>query len=124
MLLVVPVHQDRISPVLDVARHFLLVEFEDGQELRRSEMRLQECEPLVRARALLGLGPQFLICGAVSRAFEAVLVSSGIQVLSNTCGPVEEIIAAFVSGRLAEEAFLMPGCARRRLQRRHRGGRG
>lgn len=124
MLLMVPVHQDRISPVLDVARQFLLVELEDGHELRRSEMRLQEGEPLVRARALRELGPQLLICGAVSRSFEAVLVASGVQVLSNTCGPVEEVIAAFVSGRLTEETFLMPGCARRRLRRRHRGGRG
>ena len=124
MLLVVPIHQDRISPVLDVARQFLLVELAEGRELRRSEIRLEDGEALVRARALLELGAQLLICGAISRSFEAVLVSSGVQVLSNTCGPIEEVIAAFVSGRLAEEAFLMPGCPRRWLRRRHRGGRG
>lgn len=124
MLLAVPVHQDRISPVLDVARHFLLIELERGRELRRSELRLDDAsEPIVRARALLDRCPQLLICGAVSRSFEAALASSGVQVISNTCGPVDEVIAAFLSGRLTEEAFLMPGCPHRR-RRRHRGGRG
>jgi predicted Fe-Mo cluster-binding NifX family protein len=121
MLLLVPVHEDRISPVLDVARQFLLVEVEEGRELRRSALRLREGESLGRARALRELGPELLICGAVSRSFETMLASSGIQVVANTCGPVDEVIAAFVSGRLTEDAYLMPGCPRRALRRE--GGR-
>jgi predicted Fe-Mo cluster-binding NifX family protein len=122
MWVALPVHQDRISPVLDMARHLLLVEVKEGRELRRSEVQLGEGEPLLRARAILALGPELLICGAVSRSFEAVLVASGVQVLSNTCGPVEEVIGAFASGRLTDEVFLMPGCARHRSRRRRRGG--
>jgi len=124
MLLAVPVYKDRISPVLDVAREFLLVEAEEGRERRRLVMRLEDGEPLVRARKLRDLAPQLLICGAVSRSFEAVLASSGVQVFSNTCGPIEEVIAAFLSGRLTEEAFLMPGCPRRTRRPALREGRG
>jgi predicted Fe-Mo cluster-binding NifX family protein len=124
MLVVLPVHQNRISPVLDVARQFLLVELHEGRELGRSEVRLPDEEPLSRARTLRELGPGFLICGAVSRSLEAALLASGVQVISNTCGPVDEIVAAFLAGRLTEDAFLMPGCPRRRLQRRRREGWG
>jgi predicted Fe-Mo cluster-binding NifX family protein len=123
MLLVMPVHLDRISPVLDAARQFLLIEIDKDRVLRRSKVHLDESEPWVRARVLSELGPQLLICGAVSRAFEALLASAGIQVLSNTCGPVEAIIVAFMTGRLTEDAFLMPGCLRRRQRLRHRGVR-
>jgi predicted Fe-Mo cluster-binding NifX family protein len=123
MLLIVPVHLNRISPVADVARQFLLLELDAqaGPELRRSEVRLHDTEPLARARALAELEPQVLICGAISRSFETLLASSGVRVIPNTCGPVDEVIAAFVAGQLTDDAFLMPGCARRGL--RYRGGR-
>jgi len=62
-----------------------------------------------------------LICGALSQALEALLLAAGLQVVPNTCGPVEEVANAYLSGRLTEGAFLMPGCCRRR--RRVRRGR-
>jgi len=126
MLLIMPVHLNRISPVVDVARQFLLLELEPrgGPARRRSEVQLQQTEPLTRARALAELGPQVLICGAISRSFEAMLASAGVQVISNTCGPADEVIAAYVAGQLTDDAFLMPGCPRRGSRHRGRNQRG
>jgi predicted Fe-Mo cluster-binding NifX family protein len=115
----------RVSPVFDVAGRLLLVEFKGGSEASRIEAALGEAEPMARARRLSEMGTDVLICGAVSRPVEAALVSAGIQVMSQTCGPVEEVLQAFVAGRLQDAAFSMPGCCgrRRRLRSRRYGRR-
>ena len=119
MNLSVPVCDGRISPVFDVARRLLVVEIENGGEVSRREEPIPETHPMLRARYLDALGVNVLICGAISRPLERMLVSAGMTVIPNTCGPAEEIIRSFVSGKFTDRSFLMPGCCRRK---RHRGG--
>jgi predicted Fe-Mo cluster-binding NifX family protein len=119
MRLAIPVHDDRVSPLLDVAERFLIVDV-TGRGERRREVAVHETSIGARARRIVELGTGVLICGAVTRPLESMLVAMGLRVIPNTCGPVEEVIAAFASGRLTDRAFLMPGCRGRR--RRHRGG--
>jgi len=125
MRLALPVNEERISPVLDVATRFLVLEVARGNEVGRREARIDHRDLVARAKTIIELGPQVVICGAVSRPLETLLVSAGVRVIPNTCGGVEEVVVAFVSGRLTEQAFLMPGCRgrHRRFRRRHRGGR-
>ena len=122
MNIAIPTWLDRVSPVLDVAKHFLLVEAQRGVELDRRDVPVGETEFLARARCIAELRPDVLICGAISRPFEAMLRSVGIRLIPHTCGPVEGVLRAFLSGQLTEQAFLMPGCCGRR--RRFRGGYG
>jgi predicted Fe-Mo cluster-binding NifX family protein len=111
--------EGRVSPVFDVARRLELVDVEDGHETARQEVSLADCDPLSRVGRLAGLGVEVLICGAISRPLEAAMVSAGIQVIAQTCGPVDEVLAAFAAGRLTSEAFLMPGSCGRRRRARH-----
>jgi hypothetical protein len=97
-----------------------VVEIENGGEVSRREEMISELHPMLRARHLDALGVNVLICGAISRPLERILVSAGMTVIPNTCGPAEEIIRSFVSGQFTDRSFLMPGCCRRK---RHRGGR-
>jgi predicted Fe-Mo cluster-binding NifX family protein len=120
MRVALPTWDGRISPVLDVARRLLVVEIERNAELRRSETNLEETQVAFRARRLTGLGVHVLICGALSWPLEAMLVSAGVRVIAHTCGPVEDVLRAFLAGQLASGAFLMPGCCSGR--RRFRGG--
>jgi len=110
--------------VFDVARHLLLVDCEDGGQVGREEMVIEETGPLARAKRVTGIGPDVLICGAISQPLEAMLVSGGVRVICQTCGPVEEVLQAFLSGQLTAQAFLMPGCCGRRRRFRDRRGRG
>lgn len=110
--------------MFDVARHLLLVDSQDGRQVRREETVVAETEPLARAKRVAELGTGVLICGAISRPLEAVLVSAGVCVIPQTCGPVEDVLRAFLSGQLTAQAFLMPGCCGRRRGFRHRRGRG
>lgn len=117
--------QGRISPVFDAAGHLLLVDAEQGREQTRSEHRIDQADPLSRARQVAQLGVEVLICGAISWPLEMALSSAGVRVVSQICGPVEEVLQAFAEGQLSQGAYLMPGCRgrRRRLRVRQRWGR-
>lgn len=125
MRIAIPTWRGRISPVFDAARNLLLVDAQDGREIRREETTVEPADLVARARRVAQLGTDLLICGAISWPLEATLVSTGVGVISQTCGPVEEVLRAFLSGQLTQQAFLMPGCRgrRRRLRGRRRRGR-
>lgn len=119
MRIAIPHWQGRVSPVFDVAGSLLLVEVEDGRELRREEVRLARTEASARVADLTRLGADVLVCGAISAPLQARLAAAGVQVVGFVCGAVEDILAGFLSGELANPAFLMPGCSgqRRRLRK-------
>jgi predicted Fe-Mo cluster-binding NifX family protein len=117
----IPISNGRISPVFDAAKRLLLVDIDDGREVWRTEQVVEEPELAPRARRVAESGADVLICGAISRPLEAMLLSAGVEVIPQTCGPVEDVLKAFISGRLTEQAFVMPGCCGRR--RRFQGGR-
>ncbi len=127
MKVAIPQWQGRVSPVLDVAGRFVLVELNAGrQEVARQDASLGAAGPLERAGQLRQIGAEVLICAAVSRPLELALQSAGVHVVPHICGQVEEVLAAFIDGRLDNSEFLMPGCCGRRRRfhaRRRRGGR-
>jgi predicted Fe-Mo cluster-binding NifX family protein len=122
MQVVLAIDGDRISPVLDAARYFLLVTAGLDGALTHRKKYIAEADPVTKAKRIVELGGRTLICGAVSWPLEAMLNSAGIRVIPNTCGPLEEVIAAFFRGDLTEQAFLMPGCPGRQYRHRHRHG--
>ena len=121
----IPTWTGRISPVFDVAKRLLIVEFQGNGEVSREETPIEETHVSARAQRVTQLGVNVLICGAISMPLEATLVSAGVRVIPFTCGSVGEILRAFASGQLTDEMFLMPGCCgrRRRFHGRHRNGR-
>jgi len=125
MRVAVPVYADRISPVFDAAAYLLIIDVANGEEISRRRMLIQEPEPLRRARCVAGLGVDVLICSAISRPLEVMLGSFGVRVIARKYGSVEEVLQAYISGQLTEEAFMMPGCPGRRRGRgrRWQGGR-
>ena len=115
MRVAIPVFDDRVSPVFDAGRRVVLVDIEGGREIRRTVQIIEEPELGPRARRVAELGADVLICGAISRPLETMLLSAGVEVIPQTCGSLEAVIRAFLSGRLTERAFMMPGsCGRRR----------
>lgn len=117
MNVAIPTLDDRVSPVFDVAQTVLLVELDGNCELRRQTIPLHSQDIARRVGELSQSGVNVLICGAISRPLEEVLCAAGIHVIPQTCGAVEEILQAFVAGRLNDRAFLMPGCCGRRRRR-------
>ena len=116
MKIAIPVSDARISPVFDAARRLLLVDIEDGREVGRTEEVREESQLAPRASRIAELHTDVLVCGAISRPLQAMLISAGVEVIPQTCGQVEEVVQAFISGQLSGDAFIMPGCVGRRRQ--------
>jgi predicted Fe-Mo cluster-binding NifX family protein len=102
----------RISPVFDSAGEVLVLETVAGWRVHREVVHIAGKGPQERVRSLHGLGVQILVCGAISRPMEIALAGAGIEVIPNTCGMVEDVLNAFLNGRLNDKAFQMPGSRR------------
>jgi predicted Fe-Mo cluster-binding NifX family protein len=113
MRVAIPQWQGRVSPVFDVAGMIVVADVTDNNEKQRQQVSITAGDPFQRADCLRELGVHVLICGAVTRLGESALVSMNIQVIPYTCGRVDEVLHAFLHGRLESEAFLMPGCDNR-----------
>ena len=104
-----PVSCGRVSTAFDFAQRLLVVDYQSGKEISRTEISLDEESPLNRARSLKRRGVQALICGAISRSLAKDLEAAGIDLAPFVSGPVEEVLAAYISGELESVRFLMPG---------------
>lgn len=114
---------ERISPVLDAARSFAVVSASADGTLTREEAVVAGEDQVAKAKGIAALGAGVLICGTISWPLEALLVAAGMRVVPNTCGPLDEVAAAYFGGALTEDAFLLPGCPGRAHRHRHRQGR-
>ncbi len=122
MCVAIPVWNDRVAPVFDAACRLVLVDVENGVEQGRREETIPESLLGRRAKRLVELGVNVLICGGISRHLAALLEASGITVVPWTAGPADEVLEAYLAGRLPNPRWLMPGCGGR--GQRHRRGRG
>jgi predicted Fe-Mo cluster-binding NifX family protein len=119
MRIAIPQWQGRVSPVFDVAANLLLVEFDGTGEVGRQEVTLTAVDPTRRAQQVAQLPTDVLICGAISWPLELALRSAGVQVISQICGEVDEVMRSFLLGDLENDTFRMPGCCGRRRRARH-----
>jgi predicted Fe-Mo cluster-binding NifX family protein len=124
MRVAIPHWQGRISPVFDVAGNVLLVDVADGREQARENAAIDAAQPQARVSLLAQHGATVLICGAISWPLEMALAAAGVEVISQTCGNTEQVLAAFISGQFNDGLFLMPGCCGRSRQFRARRRRG
>ena len=121
MRIAIPQWQGRISPVFDVAASLLLIDVESGREIGRQEKQLPGADSLNRTAEFLSCRPDVLICGGISAPLEARLTASGVEVVGFTCGMIDDVVRAYMRGKLGSETFAMPGCRR---WRRQQGGNG
>jgi predicted Fe-Mo cluster-binding NifX family protein len=109
--------QDRVSPVFDVSDTLLLIDIENDREFKRRECALRCRGAFERAAEVQRLGVRVLICGAISRALETALISTGVEVSAFVCGDLQEVITAYRQGRLTDKRFQMPGYGQKKSRR-------
>jgi predicted Fe-Mo cluster-binding NifX family protein len=110
MRVAIAVFDNRVSPVLDVARNLVVVACDGEGKLERRLVVLDERHPAARAKRIADLGVDVLICGALSWPLEAMLQAAGVRVIARICGRADEVFAAFLADRLTDATFAMPGC--------------
>jgi len=106
----VPILHERVSPVLDTAARFLLVERRHGREITRREVLVGSIPSEAIADSVAELRADVVLCAAVSEQLLRALESRGVRVEPHICGNVEEVLQAFCHRRLWQPEFRMPGC--------------
>ena len=109
MRIAIPIWDDRVSSAFDFAHRLLLVDIERGCEIKRKEISLLPESIPEKANRLKTLGVKVLICGAISRSLASQVMASGIRVLPYVVGQVDEILGAYLTGKLVQPQFALPG---------------
>ncbi|MBN2525229.1 MAG: hypothetical protein JXR76_02465 [Deltaproteobacteria bacterium] len=110
----------RIAPLLDVATQFVIVKRNGEGTYQRRVVSISDLELCAKVRRIVSTRADILVCGAVSWTMEAMVTASGMTLLPNTCGQLDDVIYAVFNGTLTERNFLMPGCPGRQYRNRHR----
>jgi predicted Fe-Mo cluster-binding NifX family protein len=123
MRVAIPLWQGRVSPVFDEASRILLVDISQSQEQHRKEEYLPDQNPFERARLLLKLEVDLLICGMISQTQQTAISSAGIRIVPHICGSIEDVIAAVLDDRIERSELQMPGCGSHKKLRKRSGRR-
>lgn len=110
MLIAIPIWEGRVSPVFDVAQRLALTTIESGTAVNTAEMTLPPQDVPARVKLLAERNVDVLLCGAISGCVMRLMEQSSIRVVPYVCGPVEQVLNAFLENRLVERGLLMPGC--------------
>ncbi len=113
--LAIPVHEERISPLFDVARRFVFVNTETPDD--RLFLDTSNLSGMSIIEKLEQEGASLVICSAISLVYERALKGRGIDLISGVVGLVDEIIDAYLNDKLSIDRFAMPGCACRKRSR-------
>lgn len=104
---------NRIAPVFDIARQIHVVETESGRVVAETEEIIANDLPAKKVFRIVELGVSTLVCGAISRQLQTMVIASGIRVISFVAGDLCKVIKAWFDGNLESGRFAMPGCCRR-----------
>lgn len=105
----VPIFKSRISPVFDTCTKMLVIDCKGAKEIQRQEIYLGELSLYERQRILSGLNVNVFICGGITEVFQKMIETGDIQIITGKTGDVEEVLAAFLSGKINRKKFQMPG---------------
>lgn len=105
-----PFWENRIAPVFDSAQQICIVEVDFGRIVREGQEPLTGDLPVQKALRLTELGVGTLVCGAISRPLQEMVIGCGIQVVPFVSGDLHEVIQAWFSRGFDRRVYAMPGC--------------
>ncbi len=100
---------ERIAPLFDTSRHVHLFEFLPGCiPIERRECFTSE-SPVRNVLCLVEWEVGTLVCGAISRPVQAIVLAHGIQIIPFVAGDLREVLQAWRDGRIHNLQYAMPG---------------
>jgi predicted Fe-Mo cluster-binding NifX family protein len=113
MKIAIPVWEGKISPVLDTASRLVIFNVENKNATLKGETHLQGIDFIRKCSQIKEMRVDLLICGAVSRHFGMMLAHTGVRVIPWIAGSAEEVLNAYMNGKLFSPRYIMPGCRRK-----------
>jgi predicted Fe-Mo cluster-binding NifX family protein len=117
--LAITVWNERIAPVFDSAGRAVILEVCRRSVKERYEVDLVRQNTAAKIAELRKEGVGLIICGALSREAEAMILEQEMLVLPFVAGSLDAVIKAWIERQLNNDDFSMPGCLCR--GRRERG---
>ncbi len=111
--LALPVWENRISPVFDSCQQVRIMSMSGRTIDDHKDFWFGNRSVESRVSWLLEASIDVLLCGAITRQVEELLLRRGVVVVSFVAGDVDEVLNAFLAGDFPSHAFAMPGCCAR-----------
>ena len=105
----IPIFQNRVSPVLDSCRHIIVAAIEKDAEIDREQVFIGDIALNDRCRIFKKLGITVIICSGVSATFGKLLEQAKFEIVDGIAGDVQDVLTAYLDGRLDHPDFYMPG---------------
>jgi predicted Fe-Mo cluster-binding NifX family protein len=101
MRVAIPVSDGRVDRVLDCATGFIVLDLRDEGRSHYFATSIGSRSMRDRARELVAMGINVVLCNEVSHSFESLIRRSGIEICTHHSGTVDDVIEAFVVGCFA-----------------------
>lgn len=115
-----PYWHNRISPVLDTAENFLVVDVQDGRRVKNVKINLGDKSLSDRVEYFKKYQVKVLLCGAISDYYHNLISAAGIRIIPWLRGDIDRILEAFIYNGLLESEYIMPGCRGHSYRKRYR----
>ena len=99
-LIAIPVFEERISPLLDVAERFVIYEVNEKQITQKIIISLNAETERMRIQKLKELGVSVIVSGAVSRYLSCIIEESGIRHIPWIIGRIDDVIILYLENAL------------------------
>lgn len=119
-IIALPVFNDRLSPLLDEARKFIVMTLNDGTISERTVIEINEQSAFIRIERLKEIGVTVLLCGALSDVLARFILDREIQLYSWLNGTIDEVVEQYINGTLPNKC--MRYVTKTRTCMRHRRG--
>jgi len=110
----ISLHDQRVAPVFDVSRQFLILSDGGTTGTTGSVITVSEGDPCRKALLLEKLQVKTIICGGISETAAMFIRGRGMALHAFIRGTVTEVLEAFRAHTLDEARFVMPGVLARK----------
>lgn len=105
----IPIFHARVSPILDNCTRLLILDLDEGREIKRQKISLEKFSVIERFHLIKKMNIAVIICCAVSEEMDHMIQGSGIQLICGIVGDVNKVLDAYIGNQLDDAAFHMPG---------------
>ncbi len=109
MKIAIPSRENRVSPVLDSAENFIVIDVENNGAVSKDSTTLVAMNLWHRVGQIAKLGLDVLICGSVTQSLLENLSVTKVKIIPNVCGDVDTILNDYLAGKDIRKTFKMPG---------------
>ena len=108
----IPRMGEHVAPCFEYCATMAIFTVESGEVVEQLDFPLRSRDPFDRVRLLREEEVDTIICGGVEGTYEGALHACGLHVISWVSGTVEDLLEAYLRGRLTaepDESLRSPG---------------